>query len=143
MVRRAQRRLQRVGFVTCPKSQMEPHRHLDFVGKIFDLNCSTLANRKGMLRDLVRQWLLLVLRLLTKKGMERMLDVGMASVGASSGGRLKPFPSGCLLLETFFFGGLPSGLLRPLLAAKCCAVVRQVFKVQPRVQSTPPVTWSG
>ena len=60
-VRQARHRLQRVGFVLSPRSETEPRRHLDFVGKIFDLGNGTRANRQGMLRGLVRLWLLLVL----------------------------------------------------------------------------------
>ena len=66
-VRRPRHRLQRVGFVIRPKSVTEPSRNLDFVGKVFDLCSGTLENRPGMLRRLVRLWLLLVLGLLNRK----------------------------------------------------------------------------
>ena len=56
-----------------PKSVTEPSRKLDFAGKVFDLSNGTLENRPGMLRGLVRLWLLLVLGLLNRKGMERLL----------------------------------------------------------------------
>ena len=72
-VRRAWYGLQRVGFVISQKSVTEPSRDLDFVGKVFDLKRGTLENRPGMLRGLVRLWLLLVLGLLNRKGMERLL----------------------------------------------------------------------
>ena len=43
------------------------------MGKVFDLSSGTLENRSGMLRGLVRLWLLLVLGLLNRKRMERLL----------------------------------------------------------------------
>ena len=72
-VRRARHKLQRVGFVISKKFVTEPSRHLDFVGKVFDLKSGTLENRPGMLRGLVRLWLPLVLGLLNRKVMERLL----------------------------------------------------------------------
>ena len=72
-VHRARQRLRRVGFVISGKSVTEPVRDLDFVGKVFDFNRGTVVNRSGMLRGLVRLWLLLVLGLLNRKGMERLL----------------------------------------------------------------------
>ena len=56
-----------------PKFVSEPSRNLDFVGKVFDLKNGTLEDLPGMLRGMVRLWLLLVLDLLNGKGMERLL----------------------------------------------------------------------
>ena len=88
-VRRARQRLQRVGFVISPKSVTEPTRDLDFIGKVFDLKRGTLENRPGMRRGLVRLWLLLVLGLLNRKGMERLLGRLEWALRPSAG--LSPF----------------------------------------------------
>ena len=74
-VRRARHRLQGVGFITGPKSVTKPSRHLDFVGKVFDVSSGTLENRPGMPRWLVRPWLLLVLGLLSRRAMRRLLGL--------------------------------------------------------------------
>ena len=72
-VHRARQRLQRIGFVISGKFVTEPVRDLDFVGYVFDFKRGALENRPGMLRGLVRPWLLLVLGVLNRKGMERLL----------------------------------------------------------------------
>ena len=91
-VRRARHRLKRVGFIISPKSVMEPSRQLDFVGKVFDLGSGTLENRPRMLRGLVHLWLLLVLGLLNRKGMERLLGRLEWALRPSAG--LSPFLAG-------------------------------------------------
>ena len=70
---RAWHRWRRVGFVISQKSVTQPSHDLDFVGKVFDLKRGTLENRPGFPRGLVRLWLLLVLGLMNRKGMERLL----------------------------------------------------------------------
>ena len=72
-VRKAVRRAKHVGFIISPKSVTEPSRSLDFVGRVFVLSSGTVENHPGMLRGLVSLWLLLVLGLLDRKGMERLL----------------------------------------------------------------------
>ena len=91
-VRRARHRLQRVGFVISSKYVTEPSRNVDFVGKVFDLNSGTLENRPGMLRGLVRLWLLLVLGLLDQKGMDRLLGRLESALRLLAG--LSPFLAG-------------------------------------------------
>ena len=74
------------------ESVTEPVRDLDFGGKVFDLKRGTLENRPGMLRGLVRLWLLLVLGLLNRKGMERLLGFLEWALRPSAG--LSPFLAG-------------------------------------------------
>ena len=71
------------------KSVTEPASDLDFVGKFFDLKRGTPENRLGMLRGLVQLWLLLVLGLLNRKGMERLLGRREWALRPSAG--LSPF----------------------------------------------------
>ena len=91
-VRRARHRLQRVGFVISPKSVTKPSCNLDFVGKVFDLRSGIVENRPGMLRGLVRLWLLLVLGLQNRKGLERLLGRLEWALRPSAG--LGPFLAG-------------------------------------------------
>ena len=56
-VRRLRGRLQRARFVVSPRSNLEPTRVLDFVGKIFDTKRRRMENRKGMVTTLLRSWL--------------------------------------------------------------------------------------
>ena len=91
-VHRSRQRLQRVGFVISQKSVTEPARDLDLVGKVFDLKRGTLENRPRMLRGLVRLWLLLVMGLLNRKGMERLLGRLEWALRPSVG--LSPFLAG-------------------------------------------------
>ena len=72
-VRHARRRLQCVGFVIHQKYVREPARNLDFVGNVVDLKRGNLEKRSGVLRGLVRLWLLLVMGLLNRSGMESLL----------------------------------------------------------------------
>ena len=138
-VRRARHRLQRVGFVISPKPVTEPSRNLDFVGKVFDLSSGTLENRPGMLMGLVRLWLLLVLGLLNRKGMERML--GRLEWALRPSARLSPFLAGAYCWKHARCGRVPRALLRPLLTAICFAFVPQRYAVKARVQAEPPICW--
>ena len=135
-VRRARLRLQSVGFVISPKSETEPARSLDFVGKTFDLSSGTPESRQGMLRGLVRLWLLLVLGLLNRKGMERLPGWLEWALRPTAG--LSPF-----LARAYARGSrVPRALLRALLTAICFAFVPQRYTVKPRVQTQPPTCWS-
>ena len=46
-IRRARHRLQKVGFIVSKKCKTEPAKHLEIVGKIFDLYNGTLENRRS------------------------------------------------------------------------------------------------
>ena len=138
-VRRARQRLQRVGFVIIQKSVMEPARILDFVGNIFDLKRGTLENRPGMLRGLVRLWLLLVLGLLNRKGMDRLLGRLEWALRLSAG--LSPFLADAYCWKHAGGSRVPRALLRPLLTTICFAFVPHKYPVRPRVQAEPPTCW--
>ena len=134
-VRQAQHRLHRVSFNISPKSKIEPARSLDFVGKASDFRSGTLENRPRMLRGLVRLWLLLVLGLLNRKGMERLL------------GRLEWALRPSASLGLFFVGvyywkhaggsQVLRALLRPLLTTICFAFVPKQYTVKAWVQAQP------
>ena len=133
--------LQRVvGFITSPKLVTEPSRHLDFVGKIFDLSSGTPDNGPVMLRGLVRLWLLLMLRLLHRKGMERLM--GCLEWGLRPSLGLTPFLAGAYCWKHAGGSRFPCALLRPLLTAICFAFVPQRYTVKARVQAEPPACWS-
>ena len=127
-VRRATHRLQRVGFVISPKSVTEPSLNLDFVGKVFDLSSGTLENRPGILRGLVRLWLLLVLGLLNRKGMERLLGRLEWALRPSAG--LSPILAGAYCWKHAGGSRVPRALLRPLLTAISFALVPQRYAVK-------------
>ena len=135
----AQQRLQRVGFVISQKSVTEQADDLHFVGKVFDLKRGTLENRPGMLRGLVRLWLLLVLGLLNRKGMERLLGRLEWALRPSVG--LSPFLAGAYCWKHAGGSRVPRALLRPLLTAICFAFVPQKYPVKARVQVEPPTYW--
>ena len=121
---------------------MEPARDLDFVGKLFDLKRGTLENRSGMLRGLVQLWLLLVLGLLNRKGMERLLGRLEWALRPSAG--LSPFLAGAYCWKHRRGGGgrrVPRALLRPLLTAICFAFVPWKYPIKARVQAEPPSCW--
>ena len=134
-VLRARHRLQRVGFVISQKSVTEPSRNLDFVGKVFDLKRGTLENRPGMLRGLVRLWLLLVLGLLNRKAMERLLGRLEWALKPSMG--FSPFLAGAYCWKHAGGSRVPRALLRPLLTAICFAFVPQRYTVKATVQAEP------
>ena len=140
-VRRAKHRLQCVGFVICPKSVMEPSRNLDFVGKVFDLRSDTLEHRPGMLRGLVRLWLLLVLGLLTRKGMERLPGRLEWVLRPSAG--LSPFVAGAHCWKHGGGSRVPRALMRPLLTTICFAFVPRQYVAKARVQAEPQTCWCG
>ena len=135
-VRPARRRLQRVGFVINGKSVTEPARDLDFVGHAFDLKRGTLENRSGMLRGLVRLWLLLVLGLLNRLGMERLLGRLEWALRPSAG--LSPFVAGAYCWKHTGGSRVPRALLRPLLTAIWFAFVPQKYPIKARVRAEPP-----
>ena len=132
----ARHRLKRVGFIISPKSVTEPSRQLDFVGNIFDLSSDTLENRPGMLRGLVRVWLLLVLGLLNRKGMERLLGRLEWAFRPSEG--LSPFLAGAYCWKHAGGSRVPRALLRPLLTAICFAFVPQRYMMKAGVQADTP-----
>ena len=140
-VRRAKHKLQRVGFIVSPKSVMEPSRSLYFVGKVFDLSSGTPENRLGMLRGLVRLWLLLVPGLVNRKCMERLLGWLEWALRPSAGLSL-------FLARPYYWkhaGGswVPRALLRPLLIAICFAFVPERYPVKAQVQAQPPTCCSA
>ena len=120
-VRRTRHRLQRVGFVISQKCATEPARDLDFARKVFDLQRGTLENRPRMLIDLVRLWLLLVLGLLNRKGMERLL--GRLESALRPSARLSPFLAGAYCWKHAGGSRVPRALLHPLRTAICFAFV--------------------
>ena len=136
VVRRVRQRLQRVGFVISQKSVTEPARDLHFVGKVFGIKRGTLENRPGMLRGLVRLWLLLVSGLLNRKGMERLLGRLEWALWPSAG--LSPFLAGAYSWKHAWGIRGPRALLRPLLTAICFAFVPQKYPVKAKVQAEPP-----
>ena len=140
-VRRARHKLQRVGFAISQKFVTEPSRHLDFVGKVFDLQSGTLENRPRMLIGLVRLWLLLVLGLLNRKGMERLLGQLEWALRLSAG--LSPFLAGAYCWKHAGLSRVPRALLCPLLAAICFAFVPQRYRVKARVQAEPLTCWGA
>ena len=140
-VRRAKHRLQRVGFVISPKSVTEPSRDVDLVGKVFDLRSGTLENRPGMLRGLVRLWLLSLLGLLNRKGMERLLGRLEWALRPSAG--LSPLLAVAYYWKHARGSRIPRALMRPLLTTICFAFVPQRYMVKARVQVEPPICWSG
>ena len=140
-VRWAKHRLQCVGFVISPKSVTEPSRNLDFVGKVFDLRSGTLKNHPRILRGLVRLWMLLVLGLLNRKGMERLLG-GLEWALRPSAGR-SPFLAGAYCWKHAGGSRVPRVLMRPLLTAICFAFVPRRYMVKARVQARPPTCSSG
>ena len=137
----ARQRLQRVGFVISQKSVTELARDLDFVGKVFDLKRGTVENRPGMLRGLVRLWLLLVLGLLNRKGMERLLGPLEWALRPSAG--LGPFLAGAYCWKHAGGSRVPRALLRPLLTTICFAFVPQKYPVKAMVQAEPPDLLGG
>ena len=138
---RARQGLQRVDFVISGKYVLEPAHHLVFVGKLFDLKRGTLENRSGMLRGLVRLWLLLVLGLLNRKGMERLLGPLEWALRPSAG--LSPFLVGAYHWKHAGGRSVPRPLLRPLLTVICFAVVPQKHPIKARVQAKPLRAWGS
>ena len=99
----APQRLQRVGLVISQKSVTDLARDLDLVGKVFDLKRGTLENRPGMVRGLIRPWLLLVLGVLNTKGMERFMGRLEWALRPSAG--LSPFLAGAYCWKHVGGGG--------------------------------------
>ena len=88
-----------------------------------------------MLRGLVRLWLLLVLGLLNRKGMERLLARLEWALRPSAG--LSPFLAGAYCWKHAGGGRVPRALLRPLLTAICFAFVPQKYPVKARRSPRP------
>ena len=135
-LRRARHRLQRVGFVSSLKSVTEPSRNLDFVGKVLNLRSGRVENHHGMLRGLVRLWLLLLLGLLNRKGMQRLLGRLEWTLRPSAG--LSPFVAGAYCWDHLKGNSVRRALLRPLLTAICVAFVPEGYMVKGMVQAEPP-----
>ena len=95
------------------------------MGEVFDLSSGTLENRPGMLRGLVRFWLLLVLGLLNRKGMERLLGRLEWTLRPSAG--LSPDLAGAYCWKHTGGSRVPRALraLGPLLTAIGFAFVPQ------------------
>ena len=129
----------RVGFSIGGKSVTELAHNLDFVGKVFDLKRGTLENRSGMLRGLVRLWLLLVLGLLNRKGMERLLGRLEWALGPSVG--LNPLLGGAYFWKHTGGRRVLRALLRRRLTAICFAFVPHKYPIRARVQAEPPSCW--
>ena len=123
------------------KSVKEPACDLDFVAKVFDLKRGTLENRSGMLRGLVRLWLLLVLGLLNRKAMERLVGRLEWALRPSAG--LSPFLAGTDCWKHAGGSRVPRALWRPLLTAICFVFVTQKYLIKARVLAEPPSCWGG
>ena len=99
-VRRAMHRLKKVGFIISQKPKTEPARHVDFVGKIFDLESGTVENIQGMLRGLMKLWFVLVLGSLNRQGMGGLLARLERALHPAAG--LSPFLGVCCDSCKFF-----------------------------------------
>ena len=93
-----------------------------------------------MLRGLVRVWLLLVLGLLNRKGMERLLGRLEWALRPLAG--LSLFLAGAYCWKHAGGSRVPRALLRPLLTSICFAFVPQRYVMKARVQAKPPACWS-
>ena len=81
-----------------------------------------------MLRGLVRLWLVLVLGLLNRKGMERLLGRLEWALRPLAG--LSPGLAGACCWKHAGGSRVPRALLRPLLTAMCFAFVQRRYKVK-------------